>query len=128
MCGCVCVALAHKRAPVSGADKWILDSGSGVHVVNRRDVAKLGGHIRPHLDGITLNTVGGPQAVEEEIDVFIPDLGVTVTGLVLPEAPSLLSLGYLCQSLGFAFQWKAFSRSPVIRRPDVTERQLSALG
>ena len=112
-----CITLATVKATVPNVELWLMDTGSGVDIVGRKDVSRLGHKIRPHTDGTQLYTVNGPTTVEEEVEFYIRELKHKTTALVLPDSPSLLSLGYRCQALGCRFTWEPYSTEPVLDLP-----------
>jgi hypothetical protein len=53
--------------PNSTIDMWIMDTGSGLDIVERAQVESCKKHIRPSTEGIVLQTVNGPTPADSEI-------------------------------------------------------------
>ena len=52
-----------------------------------------------------ITTVSGKAESTEEATVFVNDLDVFVTMVLLEDALALLSLGLLCAEIGYAHEW-----------------------
>ena len=50
-----------------------------------------------------LTTASGPVETNEECDVYVNEIDITLTAFILDDSPSLISLGLLCRENGFAF-------------------------
>ena len=84
--------------------------------MNESEAGKFQGLIKPHRGGATLCTVGGETVAQPEVDLYVPKLRHSSTALVLPNTPSLLSIGQRCRELGFSFEWPAYSSCPILTR------------
>ena len=111
------VVLAGARPRAPRVDLWLMDTGSGVDIVDRSSVEPVKERIRPHQDGIVLNTVNGSTPVEEEIDLFLKEFGHQTTAFVMPDTPSILTIGYRCQAMGCGFHWDPWSGTPYMDLP-----------
>ncbi|OLP94911.1 hypothetical protein AK812_SmicGene23039 [Symbiodinium microadriaticum] len=63
---------------------------------------------------ISMMTANGPNSANQQCDVSVDSIGVKVAPYVLPETPSVLSIGQRCMDEGFDFVWRANSR-PYLR-------------
>ena len=71
------IPLAGARPRAPRVDLWLMDTGSGVGTVDRSSVEPVKERIRPHVDGVVLNTVNGSTPVEDEIDLLTIPSGIT---------------------------------------------------
>lgn len=55
---------------------------------------------------VPLGGVGGEEAAKEEATVKLPQMENAVTGLVMPEAPNLASMGRMVEDMGWSVAWK----------------------
>jgi hypothetical protein len=98
--------IAQKKSEVKGAVakvRWIIDSGSGAHLVSKR-VAELCGDIDESAF-CTFHTAAGKTRSLGSARVYVPELEGWVIAHVLPETPLVLSLGLLVKS-GFQLTWR----------------------
>ena len=76
-----------------GPRKWILDTGSAIHVLPRRWVkGKLSKSMKT-IESVEISTVNGVVKSDKGIDVEIPSLKQDVDFRVMDASPPLLSLG-----------------------------------
>ena len=67
--------------------------------------------LRPPVQGVASPGVKGvaravgPSSTDVQADIKVPSLGVTSTPYVLPNIPSVLTVGYRCTEEGFDFIW-----------------------
>ncbi|CAE7238970.1 unnamed protein product [Symbiodinium sp. KB8] len=98
--------------------EWIADTGSAQDLIAEREL----GHATPFESGnpISMMTASGPNSANKQCDVSVDSIGVQVTPYVLPDTPSVLSIGQRCKDEGFDFVWRANSR-PYLRSPEGKE-------
>ena len=100
--------------------RFIVDAGSGHHVVKRAMVNKADAmkHVRELDYSLTLKTAGGSVTPDGVVEVEAPALDEgAVDALVLPNTPHVISVGALCQGRGHAFYWPAWSHHPYLVIP-----------
>ena len=107
----------HPQTQLDNAS-FIIDSGSGHHIVSNRHLPDKVRHERTYqLWGPPLlATANGVIRPDRGIQISIEDLNITTQALVLDNSPAVLSLGRLCQVSGFTFTWEPGSR-PVLTDP-----------
>ena len=69
---------------------------------------------------VDLITAAGPENCNETITYTNADAGEDVTALILPDTPSVLSLGMCVIDMGWHFEWPAHSFAPFAIKPDGT--------
>ncbi len=81
--------------------QWIIDSGGAVDIVSPADLAaKQRRRVKDSDGSIVMQTAGGQTAAEGSLDLSDP-FGKPIEAYVLPDSPSLISLGPLfCDSVG----------------------------
>ena len=52
---------------------------------------------------VTLDTASGNVTCQSEVEVYVYDLGIYVTALVMPDSPPLLSVGLSCKDFDMLF-------------------------
>ena len=112
-----CPASSNTKAPCLPIE-WIADTGSAQDLIAEREL----GHATPFESGnpISMMTASGPNSANKQCDVSVDSIGVQVTPYVLPDTPSVLSIGQRCKDEGFDFVWRANSR-PYLRSPEGKE-------
>ena len=105
----------------SPAEKWVLpvastkepeerefveDSGTSMHMVSRKDLnsAELE-TISTSRSPTTVMTANGVVQTREEATVYVKELDLFVTVMLLEETPAVLSLGKLCEDHGHTYHW-----------------------
>ena len=53
----------------------------------------------------TVVTANGEVPTKEEATVYVRELDLSVTVMLLEDTPAVLSLGKLCEDHGFYFHW-----------------------
>ena len=89
--------------------EWIADTGSAQDLIAEREL----GQATPFESAspISMMTANGPNSANQQCDVSVDSIGVKVAPYVLPETPSVLSIGQRCMDEGFDFVWRANSRA-----------------
>ena len=72
-------------------------------------------------------TANGTVTARESLDISIKEMGLDMSGYILPNAPPLMSLGRRCLRDGFSFVWIANQR-PYFVRPDGKIVRLDVIG
>ena len=82
--------------------KFVVDSGTGVHRVSKKDLnsAEL-----ETMRTTTVMTANGEVQTREEATEIVKELDLFVTVMLLEETPAVLSLGKLCEDRGFSYHW-----------------------
>ena len=70
---------------------------------------KSGGHFEEYgslsLRYVTVMTANGEVQTREEATVYVKELDLFVTVVLLEETPAVLSLGKLCEDHGYIYHW-----------------------
>ena len=106
-----CPASSNSKAPCLPIE-WIADTGSAQDLIAEREL----GQATPFESAspISMMTANGPNSANQQCDISVDSIGVKVAPYVLPETPSVLSIGQRCMDEGFDFVWRANSR-PYLR-------------
>ena len=96
--GCV-----NKRA---GGETVVVDPGAKMHMVSKKDLnaAELE-TMRTSRSPTTVMTANGEVQTREEATVYVKELDLCVTVMLLEETPAVLSLGKLCENHGCTYHW-----------------------
>ena len=88
-----------------------------MHMVSNRDLnsAELE-TMRTSRSPTTVMTANGEVQTREEATVYVKELDLFVTVMLLEETPAILSLGKLCEDHGYTDQWTSG------RKPQLTNK------
>ena len=86
--------------------EFVVDSGASMHMVSKRDLnsAELE-TMRTSKSPTTVMTANGEVQTREEATVYVKELDLFVTVVLLEETPTVLSLGKLCEDHGYTYHW-----------------------
>ena len=84
--------------------EFVVDSGASLHVVSKRDLnsAELE-TMRISKNPTTVMTANFEVQTKEEATVYVKELDLFVTVMLLEETPAVLSLGKLCEDHGCTY-------------------------
>ena len=87
----------------------MVDCGASMHMLSRKDhnSAELE-TMRTSRSPTTVATANGEVQTEEEATVYVRELDLFVTAILLANTPAVLSLGKLCEEFGYSYppdQW-----------------------
>ena len=84
--------------------EFVVDSGASMHMVSKKDLysAELE-TMRTSRSPTTVMTANGEVQTREEGTVFVTELDLFVTVLLLEETSAVLSLGKLCEDHGYTY-------------------------
>ena len=108
-----CAAPANYKSPCLCIE-WIADTGSAQDLIAQRELGQTKTY--ESSSPIQMMTANGPNAASVQCDVSVDSIGIEVKPYVLPDTPSVLSIGQRCMEEGFDFVWKANSR-PYLKTP-----------
>ena len=109
-----CAAPASYKSPCRCIE-WIADTGSAQDLIAQRELGQAMAH--ESASPIQMMTANGPNSASEQCDVSVESIGIEVKPYVLPDTPSVLSIGQRCMEEGFDFIWRANSR-PYLKTPE----------
>ena len=87
-----------------GIDSFIIDTGSGHHLVRRSMVASEK-HLTHCSEGLLLQTANGTVRTNLKTRINVKHLNVKVDAWVLDDTPLVLSASKLVNENGFDFNW-----------------------
>ena len=87
-----------------------------MHMVSRKDLnsAELE-TVRASKSPTTVVTANGEVLTEEEAIVYVRELDLFVTVMLLEETPAVLSLGKLCEDHGYNYHWTSGPKPLLIK-------------
>ena len=96
--------------------EFVVDSGASVHIVSKRDLnsAELE-TMWTSRSPTTVMTANGEVQTREEATVFVKELDLFVTVMLLEETPAVLSLGKLCEDHVSSNHWTSGQKPHLIR-------------
>ena len=87
--------------------RFIVDTGASLHLVDRGSLSEeQRKRIRKATKATALNTANGLAWSSEVIDLYIKELDINLTALVLDSTVLVLSIGLLIEQNGFDFVWR----------------------
>ena len=103
--------------------RFIADTGASLHLVDRGSLtAEQCKRIRKATKATALNTANGLVWSSEVIDIYIKELDITITALVLDSTVPVLSIGLLIEQNGFDSFWPKGS-GPYLQKGTNPRRQ-----
>ena len=106
------------KLPCPEIKEWLVDTGSGHDLIDATTAGKFQKWIRESPKTYKLHTAGGIRNVNQEVPLYVSQLGDKAVGLILPSTPAVLSMGRRCVEEGYHFEWPPFSSSPFMIAPD----------
>ena len=81
--------------------EFLVDSGASMHMVSKRDLNSADLEtVRTSKSPTTVMTANGEVQTTEEATVYVKELDLVVTVMLLEETPAILSLRKLCETSG----------------------------
>ena len=83
-----------------------VDSGASMHMLSRQDLnsAELE-NVRVSTSPTTVVAANGEVQTKEEATVYVKELDLFVTVMLLDDTPAVLSLAKLCEDQGYSYDW-----------------------
>ena len=96
--------------------EFVVDSGAIMLVVSRKDLnkAKLE-TVRTSKNPIMVVSANGNVQTKEEATVYVRELDLIVTVMLLESTPAVLSIGKLCEEFGCSYQWTSGQKPHLIK-------------
>ena len=103
--------------------EWIVDTGSGLHLMGKKSLAQEAVAGTLAIKPVKLTTANGVIHASEQLLARVTALGsdLPITITVLDDSPAVLSVGNLCEVMGWTFRWEGFQR-PYLQTPDGSKR------
>ena len=86
--------------------EFVVDSGASMHMISKKDLsdAEMDTLTKSCSPTIVITANGGVQT-HEEATVYVKELDIFLTMIVLENTPAVLSLGKLCDENGYSNEW-----------------------
>ena len=84
-----------------------MNGGASLHMMSKN--ALTSGereNTRKEKETAVIMTANGKAATTEEATVYVDDVDVFVTVMLLEDSPAVISLGFLCEGMGYSHEWK----------------------
>ncbi len=96
---------------------WLIDTGCGHDLVNRKDLKKIAAKLMLSLTPLTFNTANGKTKATQQAQLYCKELKEHLQPHVLESTPPVLSVGKRCMDMGYSFVWLQ-GRNPYFICPD----------
>ena len=96
--------------------KWLIDSGSGMDLIDERSATPFAEFIEDGEE-IQLATANGVIGSRRRLEVHLEELDIDVRPVVLQNTPCVLSLGRLVVRHGYDFVWR-YDSDPFLISPE----------
>ena len=84
--------------------EFTVDSGASLHMLNKNELTSgEKDTIRRSNEPTVITTANGKAESTEEATVYVNDLDVFVTMMLLEDSPAVLSLGLFCEQVGYSY-------------------------
>ena len=96
--------------------EFVVDSGASMHVVSRRDLNSAESDaVKVSESPTTVVPANGEVQTKEEATVYVKELDLFVTVMLLEGTPAVLSLGKLCEDHGYIYHWSSGQKPHLIK-------------
>ena len=86
--------------------EFSVDSGASMHMVSKKDLNRAELEtVRISKSPTMVMTANGEVLAKEEATVYVRELDLFVTVMLLDNTPTVLSLGRLCEDHGYTHHW-----------------------
>ena len=86
--------------------EFVVDSGASMLMVGKKDLNKADLEtVRMSKNPIMVVTANGEVQTKEEATVYVRELDLFVTVMLLDNTRAVLSLGKLCEEFGYSYHW-----------------------
>ena len=115
-------AASSKRA---GGKEFVVDCGASMHMVSKKDLDPAELETMRTSSPTTVVTANGEVQTREEAMVYVKELDLFVTVMLLEETPAVLSLGKLCEDHGYTYHWISGQKPHLIRNSNRSDCNIS---
>ena len=86
--------------------EFVVDSGASMHMISKKDLSDAEMDILTKSCNLTIViTANGEVQTHEEATVYVKELDIFLTLIVLENTPDVLSFGKLCRENGYSYEW-----------------------
>ena len=117
--------------PAASTKEWeerefVVDSGASMHMVSKKDLdsAELE-TVRTSRSPTTVLSANGEVQTGEEATVYVKELELFVTVMLLDETPAVRSLRKHCEDHGFLFHWTNGQKPHLTQNGKITDCNIS---
>ena len=98
---------------------FVVDSGASMHMLSRKDLnsAELE-NVKVSENPTTVVTANGEVQTKEEATVYVKELDLFVTVMLLEDTPAVLSFGKLCENHGYSYHMTSGQKPHLIKTAD----------
>ena len=97
--------------------EFVVDSGASMHMVSEKDIDKAELEtVRISKNPTTVVTANGEVLAKEEATEYVREQDLFVTVMLLEDTLAVLSLGKLCEELGYSYHWTSGRKPHLIKK------------
>ena len=97
--------------------EFVVDSGARMLMVSKKDLNKAELEtVRISKNPIMVVTANGEVQTEEEATVYVRELDLLLTVMLLEDTPAVLSLGKLCEEVRYSYHWTSGQKPHLIKK------------
>ena len=85
--------------------RFVVGAGASMHMLSKKDLSSEELETLRRSRTTTVVTATGEVQTNGEAQVYVHDLDLFVTVLLLEDTPAFLSLGKLCEDHGYSHEW-----------------------
>ena len=87
-----------------------------MHTLSRKDMNSVELEtVRVSKSPTTVVTANGEKQTNDEATVYVKELDLFVTVMLLDDTPAVLPLGMLCEELGYSYHWTSGQKPQLIK-------------
>ena len=106
----------YNDTPKLRVKSWLVDSGSGLDLISRKDASECLGFIIRGIN-VELANANGQTSSDEFLPLVLKRLNEVIRPHILEDTPNVLSLGRRIVEDGYSFHWLAYSLQPWLEHP-----------
>ena len=96
--------------------EFAVDSGASMHLVSKKDLNSADLEtVRMSRNPTTVMTANDEVLAKEEATVYVRELDLFVTVMLLENTPAVISLGKLCEGHGYTYHWTSGQKPQLIK-------------
>ena len=97
--------------------EFVVDSGASMHMVSKKDINKAELEtVRISKNRTMVMTANGEVPAKEKATVYVGELDLFVTVMLLENTPAVPSRGKLCEEFGYSYHWTIGQKPHLIKK------------
>ena len=96
--------------------EFVVDFGASMHMISKKDLSNAEMDILTKSCSLTIVlTANGEVQTHEEAILYVKELDIFLTMIVIENTPAVLSLGKLCDENGYSYEWISGQKPHLIK-------------